>query len=83
MPNTTKAAAAATEKNKLQLRDLSLIGVFGTSNDRRALVRHASGRIERVRPGERLNGRQVIAIDGNALLLRAGRGTRRLEMPAG
>ena len=83
MPVTTLVAAAATEKNTLPLDDLALIGVFGPSNDRRALLRHASGRIEQVRPGARVNGRQVIAIDADALVVRVAGGTRRLKMPPG
>ncbi|MCB1391274.1 MAG: hypothetical protein KDK12_19350, partial [Rhodobacteraceae bacterium] len=43
----------------------NLIGVFGTPNDRRALVRLSTGRVVRVQVGDRLDGGQVAAIGEN------------------
>ena len=44
---------------------MNLIGVFGSENDRRALVRLSSGRVVRLRVGDRLEGGQVAAIAGD------------------
>ena len=41
--------------------------IFGTPNDRRALVRLSSGRVVRVQVGDRLDGGQVTAIGDNEL----------------
>ncbi len=83
MAENAVVASAATLKNGISLDRLVLIGVFGTEAERRALVRHASGRIERVRPGERLGGARVLAIGTAELVLKSGSGTRTLEMPSG
>ena len=83
MSDNAKVAAAATLKGEIRLDQLVLIGVFGTEEERRAMVRHASGRIETVTMGARVGGRQVVAIDTDAVLLQTSSGTTRLEMPAG
>ena len=83
MSDNEKVAAAATRKGEIRLDQLVLIGVFGTEEERRAMVRHASGRIETVTMGGRVGGRRVVAIDTDAVLLQTSSGTTRLAMPAG
>jgi hypothetical protein len=74
---------AATMANVMALREINLIGVYGTPNDRRALVRLANGRYVRVSVGDSLDGGQVAAISDNALnYIRRGR-TITLEIPGG
>ncbi|WP_296425106.1 hypothetical protein [Yoonia sp.] len=76
-------ARAATEEGVLRLRDINLIGVYGRSNDRRALVRLGNGRYVRVEVGSALDGGQVTAI-GEGVLNYVKRGrTYALELPAG
>ncbi len=82
-PASTTVARAATERGGLETDGLTLIGIFGTGAAPRALVRLASGRVQRVKVGDRLSGGKVIAIgEGKLILLK---GTRRitLKMPRG
>jgi len=60
-------ARAATMQDVMNLREINLIGVFGRPNDRRALVRMANGRLQRVGVGDTLDGGQVVAITDNSL----------------
>lgn len=65
---------AATIENAMALREINLIGVYGTPNDRRALVRLENGRYVRVSVGDSLDGGQVSAISDSALnYVRRGR----------
>ena len=65
---------AATMENAMSLREINLIGVYGTPNDRRALVRLENGRYVRVSVGDSLDGGQVSAISDSALnYVRRGR----------
>jgi type IV pilus biogenesis protein PilP len=74
---------AATIDNAMALREINLIGVYGTPNDRRALVRLENGRYVRVSVGDSLDGGQVAAISDNTLnYVRRGR-TITLEIPDG
>ncbi len=74
-------ARAATEANVLNLRQLNLIGVYGASNARTALIRTSRGQYVRVTVGDRLDGGQVVAIGENALsYVKRGR-TYTLQMP--
>ncbi|WP_108854930.1 hypothetical protein [Albidovulum aquaemixtae] len=67
IPTTATVARQATIKNAINLRDVSLIGVFGSSANRRALVRLPSGRMIKVKVGDRLDGGQVAAIGDSEL----------------
>ena len=60
-------ARAATENNQITLRRVNLIGVYGSADSRRALVRLPSGRYQKVQVGDRLDGGQVAAIDTDEL----------------
>lgn len=83
MSENKKVAAAATQKGEIRLDRMALIGTFGTETNRHALVRQASGRIVKVKMGEKVAGRRVVAIGNGEVFLRAGSGTTRLEMPSG
>lgn len=60
-------AQQATQARAINLRRVNLIGVFGTPNDRRALVRLSNGQVMRVQVGDRLDGGQVSAIGEDEL----------------
>ncbi|WP_321364001.1 hypothetical protein [uncultured Celeribacter sp.] len=60
-------ARAATVKNAINLRRLNLMGVYGSSSDRRALVRLPSGRFAKVKIGDRLDGGRVQSIGSDNL----------------
>lgn len=82
-PTTTTVARAATEKNQIALRQVNLIGVYGSPSNRRALVRLSNGRYKKVKVGDRLDGGQVAAIgDGELRYQKRGRNIV-LRMPRG
>lgn len=76
-------ARAATDNNALALGRVSLVGVFGTSKNRRALVRMPNGRFKKVSVGDRVDGGRVAAIGGDQLRYTKGGRTVTLKMPKG
>jgi len=83
IPSSASVTRAATAENAINLRALNLIGVSGTSSQRRALVRLPSGRFVTVEVGDRLDGGQVAAIGESSLqYVKRGR-TLTLEVPTG
>ena len=66
-PTGGSVAQAATLESAINLREVNLIGIYGGSNDRRALVRLGNGRYLRVTVGDRLDGGRVTAISAEAL----------------
>ncbi|WP_439104186.1 hypothetical protein [Celeribacter marinus] len=72
----TSVANAATVKNQLNLRQVNLMGVYGSSSDRRALLRLPSGRFAKVKVGDSVNGGRVQSITSDALTyVKSGRST--------
>ena len=67
IPTRASVAASATVKNGIRLGEVTLIGVFGTASNRRALVRLPSGRYVKVGIGDRVDGGQVAAIGKSEL----------------
>lgn len=67
IPTSASVAQQATQARAINLRRVNLIGVFGTPNDRRALVRLSNGQVMRVQVGDRLDGGQVSAIGEDEL----------------
>jgi len=83
IPTSASIAQRATERNAINLRQLNLIGVYGTTSNRRALVRLSNGRYRKVQVGDRIDGGQVSAIgdtelrytkSGRSVVLRIPRG---------
>ncbi|MGC9420046.1 MAG: hypothetical protein ACP5EN_13860, partial [Rhodovulum sp.] len=73
----------ATVENAINLRKVNLIGVYGASGDRRALVRLPSGRYEKVKVGDRIDGGRVAAIGESQLrYVKNGRNVV-LDLPGG
>jgi type IV pilus biogenesis protein PilP len=66
-PTGSAVAQNATLENAMNLRDVNLIGIYGSSNDRRALVRLGNGRYVRLTVGDQLDGGRVTAISAGAL----------------
>ena len=84
MSDTTNAqtAALATETQALPLRRLQLIGVAGTEETPRALLRTPAGQITTVERGDAIRQGTVIAIGANSVTLSGGGGrTTVLHMP--
>ena len=59
----------------------NLLGVYGSEQNLRALVRLSGGRIKEVAPGVKVPGGIVAAIEKDGLLILQGGETRRLRMP--
>ncbi|MGD9918983.1 MAG: hypothetical protein AB7U46_13270 [Paenirhodobacter sp.] len=72
LPTTASVAKQATEKNALNLNEMNLIGIYGASRDRRALIRMPNGRFVKVSVGDRLDGGKVTAIGDSQLTYQKG-----------
>ena len=81
IPTSASVARQATEDTSLRLSKLNLIGVYGTDNDRRALIRLPSGRFVKVQVGDRVDGGQVSAIGEDNLRYTKGGRNLRLSLP--
>ncbi|QRN81291.1 MAG: hypothetical protein JK586_07595 [Nocardiopsis sp. BM-2018] len=62
----------ATQRRAIRVRNANLIGVFGTSSNRRALVRLSNGRVVRLQVGDSFDGGRVSAIGENELRYQRG-----------
>jgi type IV pilus biogenesis protein PilP len=82
-PTVASVARQATVEGAINLRRLNLIGVYGSSSDRRALIRLPSGRYVKVQVGDSLDGGQVSAISDTALRYTKGSKSFVLQMPSG
>lgn len=83
LPTSASVTRQATEKNAIKLRQVNLIGVYGSPSNRRALVRLANGRYKKVTVGDRLDGGKVAAIGKSELrYVKKGRNIT-LQMPKG
>src|SRR6056297_570017 len=67
IPTTASVAQRATARNAITLRQVNLIGVYGTPSNRRALIRLANGQYRKVEVGDRLDGGRVSAIGDTEL----------------
>lgn len=83
IPTSASIAQRATSRNAINLRQVNLIGVYGTAADRRALVRLANGRYQKVQVGDRIDGGRVSAIGDGELRYTKGSRDVVLRMPKG
>ncbi len=83
IPTAASVSKQATQRNALQFKRVNLIGVYGTPNNRRALVRMNNGRYKKVKVGDRLDGGKVSAIGDGDLRYQKGGRTVVLKMPKG
>ena len=80
-PISGGVAQAATIEGAIDLRNVNLIGVFGTPDARRALVRLSNGRLVRVGVGDSLDGGRVQSIGDNVLSYTKSGRVIQLDMP--
>ena len=83
VPSSASVAKSATVKNAINLRGVSLIGVYGKPSSRRALVRLSNGRYQKVQVGDRIDGGRVSAIGDSELRYKKGSRNLVLKMPKG
>ena len=82
-PSRSTVAMRATIPDAIRLNEVNLVGVYGTTGDRRALVRLPSGRYVRVRVGDRVDGGRVARITESELFYQKGSRTVSLRVPRG
>lgn len=80
---TPESETAPVERsgNIFARNKLSLVGVYGTSSSRRALIRTPTGRYVKVKPGQRISGWRVAAIGESSVRVTKGSQTRTLRLP--
>ncbi len=83
IPSSANVARQATISNAINLRQINLIGVYGTASDRRALIRLSNGRFVKVQVGDRVDGGQVAAIGEREVRYVKGGQNHVLSMPRG
>ena len=83
IPSSANVARQATISNAINLRQINLIGVYGTASDRRALIRLSNGRFVKVQVGDRVDGGQVAAIGEREVRYIKGGQNHVLSMPRG
>lgn len=76
-------AKQATFANAINLSKLNLIGVYGTSNNRYAMIRQPNGRYKKVQVGDRVDGGTIAAITQNEVRYQKGGRLISLKMPKG
>ncbi len=81
VPSSASVARSATVRNAINLNKINLIGVYGTSSNRRALVRLANGRYKKVKIGDRIDGGRVSAISESELRYNKSGRSVVLKMP--
>ena len=81
IPTSASVAKQATVKNAIKLGEITLIGVYGSASQRRALVRLPSGKYSKVKVGDRLDGGKVVAIGDSQLQYQKKSKTYTLGMP--
>jgi hypothetical protein len=83
IPTSASVARQATIRNAIAMRDINLIGVYGTERDRRALVRLSNGRFVKVKVGDRLDGGRIATIGRDELRYTKGGRNITLSVPSG
>ncbi|WP_390915136.1 hypothetical protein [Pseudosulfitobacter sp. SM2401] len=83
IPTKTSVAKEATVRNAIKFGRVNLIGVYGKPSSRRALVRLANGRYQKVQVGDRIDGGRVSAIGDSELRYKKGSRNLVLKMPKG
>ncbi len=82
-PQASRQAAAPVVAQRAgpAPRGVWLVGIFGTPQDRHALIRLPNTRVERVAPGARVQGMTVAAVTRDGVLLRGRSGDVVLRLP--
>jgi len=83
IPSTPRVTKKATIQNVLNLRKTNLIGVYGNSKSRRALVRLSNGKRKMVTVGDIIDGGKVAAIGESELRYVKGGKNITLKVPQG
>ena len=79
-PNPT-IAKHATEVGAINLNKRTLIGIVGTAEMRRMLVRFPGGKIDTLTLGDTLESGYITAISEDAVMIDTPSGAQKLTMP--
>ena len=79
-PTGRGLANVATLKGAITLDRASLLGVFGTAKNRRALLRMSDGRMKRVSQGEVIDGWVISRIQATSMRMTRGSEVRNLNL---
>ncbi len=84
IPSSVSVASRATQRDAIDLGRINLVGTYGPTGQRQALVRLRSGRVVKdIKVGDRIDGGRVTAIGAGELhYVKNGRSIT-LRMPAG
>jgi len=82
LPTSANVARTATIENGINLRETSLIGVFGTPGDYRALLRQRGGKYTMMEVGDTIDGWTIVAIAESEVRLKKGGRNKTLKLPA-
>ena len=83
LPTNASVAKQATVKNALNLSRVSLLGIFGTSSGRYAMIRQAGGGVKKIKVGDTLDGGRVAAISATEVQYQKGGRMVTLSLPTG
>ena len=83
IPTRAEVAREATINDVLRMNRMNLIGVYGADAERRALIRMPSGRLVKVKVGDRIDGGQIAVIGDNNLRYTKGGQNITLTIPSG
>ncbi|MCR9086328.1 MAG: hypothetical protein NXH97_06260 [Rhodobacteraceae bacterium] len=81
--SSNKTVVKQATANRINLKDVNLLGTFGPTSAQRALVRLPSGRVINVEVGDRVDGGRVSAIGRGELRYTKGGRAHVLKMPRG
>jgi len=82
VPTSANVARTATIEGGINLRETSLIGVFGTPGNYRALLRQRGGKYKMLAVGDKIDGWTIVAIAESEVRLKKGSRTKTLKLPA-
>ena len=82
LPTSASVARAATIENAINLRKTNLIGIYGSADNRTALIMLSGGRMVRVQHGQSFSGWTVVAVSENSVRIRKRNREEILRMPA-
>jgi type IV pilus biogenesis protein PilP len=81
IPSNARVARVATLTDAIDLGDLALVGIFGKSSSRYAMLRTSQGKITKVQTGQKVSGWTVSAIAEDGVRIQKRSKTRVLRLP--
>jgi hypothetical protein len=83
LPSNASVSRQATVKDALNLSRVALLGIFGTSSGRYAMIRQPGGGVKKVVVGDTIDGGRIAAITATAVEYQKGGRMVTLSLPTG